>query len=80
MLRCPGQDWHRYRPEDVFEVACPSCGEAVEFWRDDARRRCPGCGRGLPNPRFEARCAAWCRHAKECEAARHAEAPPRRTP
>jgi len=67
MLRCPGQDWRRFRPQDVFELRCPGCGSAVEFWRDDSRRSCPGCGASLPNPRFDAGCAAWCRHARECQ-------------
>jgi len=65
MLRCPGQDTRQMGPKDVFELAC-ECGEPVEFWRDDTRRRCPGCGRCLPNPRFDAGCATWCRHAAEC--------------
>ena len=72
MLRCPGQDARLLRPEDVFEVSCP-CGEAVEFFRDDARRLCPRCGRSLLNPRRDLGCAAWCRHGRECRADRGLE-------
>jgi hypothetical protein len=62
MLRCPGQE---LGPQDVFELACP-CGEQVEFWRDDLRRRCPRCGGKLANPRRELGCATWCRHGRAC--------------
>jgi hypothetical protein len=64
-LRCPGQDSRSLRPQDVFELACP-CGEAIEFWRDDAARICPRCGRRLPNPKRDIGCAAWCRHGRAC--------------
>ena len=87
MLRCPGQDGRNFRPGDVFEVKC-RCGAAVEFWRDDARRRCRSCGATLENPRLDLGCAAWCRHGRECleaarprrEGERDATAPPTQVP
>jgi hypothetical protein len=63
---CPGQDTRYWRPDDIFTVACGSCGAGIEFFKDDAARRCPGCGTRVRNPRLSMGCAQWCRHAKEC--------------
>lgn len=63
---CPGQDTRYWRPGDIFEVNCASCGTAVEFWKDESRRRCPRCGTRVQNPRLTMGCAQWCEHAKEC--------------
>ncbi len=64
--KCPGQDTRFWKPEDVFEVGCPGCGERVEFFRDDVRRRCRRCGRLIQNPKLALGCAVWCASAKEC--------------
>jgi hypothetical protein len=56
-----------WKPEDVFEAACPHCGGTVEFWKDDPCRVCRRCGERVENPRFDTGCAAWCAHAKECK-------------
>ena len=63
---CPGQDTRFWRPEDVFEVPCVSCGGLLEFFKDDVFRRCRGCGRRVENPKFSLGCAQWCEHAKAC--------------
>ncbi len=63
---CPGQDTRYWRPGDIFNVACASCGNDVEFFKDDAKRRCSRCGALVQNPRLSAGCARWCGHAKEC--------------
>ena len=63
---CPGQDTRYWRPDDIFTVPCGSCGAAIEFFKDDAARRCPACGIRVRNPRLSMGCAQWCRHAKEC--------------
>ncbi len=63
---CPGQDTRYWRPEDVFEVPCVRCGQPLEFFKDDLRRRCPHCGAFCVNPRNDLACAAWCRSAAEC--------------
>ena len=65
-IKCPGQDSRFWRPEDVFEVECGECGSLVEFFKDDAGRRCPTCGRRITNPRLSLGCAQWCQYAKEC--------------
>ena len=66
MDRCPGQDKRFWKPTDIAESPCPSCGAAVEFWKDDVRRRCPACGAMVPNPGLDTGCAAWCRYADQC--------------
>lgn len=65
-MMCPGQDTAFWRPGDIFEVPCSACGREVEFFKDDATRRCPGCGQKVSNPKLNLGCAQWCEHAKEC--------------
>jgi len=64
--RCPGQDMRFWKPEDIFDVPCPWCGEEIEFWRDEPVRTCPSCGEAVPNPRIDLGCAEWCLQAKRC--------------
>ncbi len=63
---CPGQDTRYWRPTDIFEIDCGSCGAAVEFFKDDVRRRCHKCGALVQNPKITLGCAQWCEHAKKC--------------
>ncbi len=63
---CPGQDTRYWRPDDIFTVVCGTCGNSMEFFKDDANRRCKKCGAVVQNPRLSRGCARWCRHAKEC--------------
>ena len=63
IFNCPGSDSLRHpRPE---EIACPSCGEAVEIWSDEAEAVCPACGRTVSR-KLPASCLAWCAHGREC--------------
>jgi len=64
--RCPGQDPRFWKPTDIAERLCPSCGAAIEFWKDDVRRPCPACGAVVANPGFDLGCAAWCQYADRC--------------
>jgi len=63
---CPGQDTAFWKPGDIFEVPCSHCGHEMEFFKDDASRRCTKCGQKVQNPRLNLGCAQWCEHAKEC--------------
>jgi len=63
---CPGQDTRYWRPDDIFNVPCASCGTSIEFFKDDASRRCPKCSARIQNPRLTMGCAQWCEHAREC--------------
>lgn len=65
-MRCPGQDRRYWTPEDVTEVDCVRCGTAVEFFKTDGVRECPGCGKRVVNPKVAAGCAQWCAAAEEC--------------
>lgn len=64
--KCPGQDRRNWKPEDIFEHQCPHCQTAVEFWKTDARVKCPQCGEQIMNPRFNLGCALWCAYADQC--------------
>ena len=64
--RCPGQDLRYLKPDDVYDVACPSCGARVEFFRDDRSQKCSSCGARFRNPKIDMRCAEWCPYADEC--------------
>lgn len=64
--RCPGQDTRYWKPGDIFEVKCSSCGNTIEFFKDDAVRRCKKCGKRVENPKVMQGCALWCENAKEC--------------
>jgi len=72
-MRCPGQDTRSWKPGDIFEVPCPGCGSMVEFYKDEAVRRCSSCGRRLPNPRIDLGCLEWCRFADQCLAGQPVE-------
>lgn len=63
---CPGQDTRFWQADDVFEVACAECGYEIEFFKDDAMRRCRSCGARVANPKMSLGCAQWCEHAEKC--------------
>jgi DNA-directed RNA polymerase subunit RPC12/RpoP len=63
---CPGQNTQFWKPGDIFDIVCPACGAKVEFFKDDARRRCMGCGHIFPNPKLNEGCAKWCKFADKC--------------
>jgi len=63
---CPGQDTRFWKQGDIFEAACAHCGYSIEFFRDDASRRCPRCGKRVANPKLSLGCAQWCEHAEKC--------------
>ena len=63
---CPGQDTRFWDKGAIFDVECGACGYAIEFFRDDAARRCPQCGTRVSNPKLSLGCAQWCEHAEQC--------------
>jgi hypothetical protein len=63
-----------WKPEDIFDVACPSCGEEIEFWKDEPFRICSACTTEIRNPRIDLGCAKWCKSAAECLGAETAAA------
>ena len=69
MTGCPGRDRSSWTHDDIFDVTCRSCGEQVEFFKDDVSRKCPKCGFRFPNPRLDMGCLEWCPYADKCAAA-----------
>ncbi len=65
-MKCPGQDSRYWKQGAIFEVKCPECGNEMEFFQDDAWRRCSKCGYRLQNPRMSFGCAEYCPYAEQC--------------
>lgn len=65
-MQCPGQDSRYWDGEAVFESLCPKCGAAIEFFKDDSKRRCRQCGHEMVNPRIDFGCASYCPFAEQC--------------
>jgi hypothetical protein len=66
MVRCPGQDQRFWKPEDIFEVECSGCGQAVEFFKDEPKLKCRKCRQIVINPKIDLGCAEWCQYAEQC--------------
>ena len=64
-IRCPGQTTMFWKPDDIYDVKCPSCGAPVEFWKDDSKRTCK-CGHRFLNPKRDLGCLEYCKYAEDC--------------
>ncbi len=65
-MKCPGQDTRYWKPGDIFDTDCPHCGNKVEFFKDEATRKCRNCRKTVVNPRMDFGCAAYCKYAADC--------------
>uniref|UniRef100_A0A7C4NSM9 Phosphohydrolase n=1 Tax=Thermodesulfobacterium geofontis TaxID=1295609 RepID=A0A7C4NSM9_9BACT len=65
-MRCPGQDTRYWKEDAIFEIQCPNCGTAVEFFKDDTTRQCSNCKKILVNPEMDFGCALYCQYADIC--------------
>jgi HD superfamily phosphodiesterase len=65
-MKCPGQDPRFWKFDAIFETECPKCGNLVEFFKDETRRRCKKCGHQVLNPKMDFGCAAHCKFAEHC--------------
>lgn len=65
-MQCPGQDTRYWKPGSIFEAKCPECGGEVEFFKDEASRRCKKCGHRMLNPKMDFGCASYCKYAEQC--------------
>lgn len=65
-MKCPGQDTQYWSEDAIFETQCPECGHPMEFFKDDATRRCAGCQKKIVNPKMDFGCAAYCKFAEQC--------------
>ena len=66
IMKCPGQDTRYWKPGDIFDTDCPHCGSKVEFFKDEATRRCKSCRKTVVNPKMDFGCAAYCKYAADC--------------
>jgi hypothetical protein len=66
MSKCPGQNTQYWGFDAIYEVRCPKCSNAVEFFRDEVRRKCKVCGEMVFNDRMDLGCAKWCPAASSC--------------
>lgn len=66
MIRCPGQDTAFWDHSAIYDVKCPKCGQAVEFFKDEPARMCKKCGYEFVNPKMDFGCAAYCKYAEQC--------------
>jgi len=65
-MKCPGQDTQYWDQDAIFETRCPECGHEMEFFKDDATRRCSHCSKKIVNPKMDFGCAAYCKFAEQC--------------
>ena len=65
-MKCPGQDMQYWTEQAIFDVDCPECGHAVEFYQDDTARKCGHCGHRFANPKMDFGCSAYCQFAEQC--------------
>jgi len=65
-MKCPGQDTQYWDQNAIFETRCPECGHMMEFFKDDATRRCGHCNKKIVNPEMDFGCAAYCKYAEQC--------------
>jgi len=65
-MKCPGQDTQYWNEEAIFETECPECGHPMEFFKDDATRRCAHCHKKIVNPKMDFGCASYCKFAEQC--------------
>jgi hypothetical protein len=66
MSRCPGQDSQQWGHDAIYDVECPACRAAIEFFKDEVKHRCPSCGEMVFNDRLDLGCARWCPSAAAC--------------
>ena len=65
-MQCPGQDTQYWNQDAIFETTCPECGHPMEFFKDDATRRCGNCKKKIVNPKMDFGCASYCKFAEQC--------------
>jgi putative nucleotidyltransferase with HDIG domain len=65
-MKCPGQDSRYWDSSAIFDVKCPVCGNADEFFKDESTRKCKKCGHKIVNPKKNFGCAAYCKFAEQC--------------
>jgi hypothetical protein len=60
MRKCSGNNTQDWGFDSIFDVKWPSCGNMVEFFRDEIDRKCPQCKESVQNDRKDYGCGQWC--------------------
>jgi hypothetical protein len=66
MSKCPGQDTQQWGFDAIYDIDCPKCGTAIEFFKDQVKQRCRQCREVVFNERMDLGCAKWCPSADSC--------------
>ena len=53
MHKCPRQEHRDWSPDEEFEVECSGCGQGMEIFKDEEKRKCRNCGRMVLNPKTQ---------------------------
>ena len=59
---CPGQEKRNLK---IDAIKCQNCGEEIEFFSDEIKRKCPQCKAEVVREVMPS-CVDWCRYAKDC--------------
>ena len=59
--KCPGSE----KGLHVSIKKCPKCGEEVEFFSDEIKRKCPKCKLEITATSTPS-CIEWCASARQC--------------
>ena len=60
MRKCSGNNFEEWGFDAIFDIECSSCGNLVEFFKDEITRKCPQCKNTVPNNRGNYGCGQWC--------------------
>jgi len=60
MRKCTGNNTHEWGFDAIFDVKFPSCGNMIEFFKDEIKRNCPQCKESVSNDRKDFGCELWC--------------------
>ncbi len=61
-FKCPGQDSRNLK---IKIIECQNCFEAVEFFSDEMKRKCPRCKTEVVCKKLPS-CIDWCKYAQKC--------------
>ena len=60
MRKCSGNETEEWGFDSIFDVKFRSCGNLVEFFKDEIKRNCPQCKELVLNGRRDFGCGQWC--------------------
>ena len=60
MRKCTGNNTQKWGFDAIFDVKCPTCGNMVEFFKDEIIWNCSHCKNIVYNDRKDYGCVQWC--------------------